>query len=114
MPTLILRTNCPLGAESRTALSARLSRFTAHATSKPEQWVMILIQDDQTMLFAGTSAPCAFVEFKNVGLADADMPDISSGLCKLLQEQIGIEPARTYIEFASAEPQHWGWNSGTF
>ena len=114
MPTLILRTNCLLGNESRTALSAQLSRFSAHATGKSEQWVMILIQDGQAMSFAGSSAPCAFIEFKSVGLSETDMPDISSDLSKLLQEQIGVDPARIYIEFASAQPQQWGWNGGTF
>lgn len=114
MPTLILNTNLRLDDDRRADLSARLSHFTAEATRKPEQWVMTLLNDGRAMGFAGTQAPCAFVEFKSIGLPDADMPDIAAGLCGLLQAQLGLDPARIYIEFAAAEPQRWGWNGATF
>jgi phenylpyruvate tautomerase PptA (4-oxalocrotonate tautomerase family) len=114
MPTLILNTNLRLDDARRADLSARLSRFTSEATRKPEQWVMTLLNDDRTMSFAGTQAPCAFVEFKSIGLPDADMPGISAALCALLRDELGLDPARIYIEFASAQPQQWGWNGATF
>lgn len=114
MPTLILHTNLPLDEQQRTELPARLARFTAQATRKPEQWIMTVIHDARPMSFAGGHAPCAFVEFKSIGLPDADMPAISAGLCELLQDALGLDPARVYIEFTRAEPQRWGWNSGTF
>ncbi len=114
MPTLILNTNLRLNDDRRANLASRLSRFTAEATRKPEQWVMTLLNDGKTMTFAGHDTPCAFVEFKSIGLSDADMPGISAGLCALLQAQLGLDPARIYIEFAATEPQRWGWNSTTF
>jgi len=114
MPTLILNTNLHLDDDRRADLCACLSRFTAAATRKPEQWVMILLHEGRTMTFAGTQAPCAFVEFKSIGLPDANMPGISADLCDLLQEQLGLDPARIYIEFATAERQRWGWNGTTF
>ncbi|MGK0673115.1 MAG: phenylpyruvate tautomerase MIF-related protein [Halothiobacillaceae bacterium] len=114
MPTLILNTNLCLDDARRADLSARLSRLTAEATRKPEQWVMTLLHDGRAMSFAGTQAPCAFVEFKSIGLSDADIPGIAARLCDLLQVQLGLDPARIYIEFAAAEPQRWGWNGTTF
>lgn len=114
MPTLILNTNLRLDDTRRADLAVRLSRFTAEATRKPEQWVMTLLNDGKTMTFAGHDTPCAFVELKSIGLSDADMPGISAGLCSLLQAQLGLDPARIYIEFAAAEPQRWGWNGVTF
>ena len=84
MPTLILNTNLTLEADRREPLCTRLSRFTAEATRKPEQWVMTLLNDGRPMTFAGTGAPCAFVEFKSVGLPEADMPGISSVIADLL------------------------------
>ncbi len=114
MPTLILHTNAALDDERRGALSEALSRFTAQATRKPEQWVMTLVQAGQSMRFAGSNAPCAFIEFKSIGLPEADMPDISERLCALLRQELDLDPARIYIEFAAAEAQRWGWNGGTF
>lgn len=114
MPTLILHTNVALDEAQRAALPARLSGFTAGATRKPEQWVMTVIHDARPMSFAGGDAPCAFVEFKSIDLPDGDMPGISAGLCELLHDALGLDPARIYIEFASAQPQQWGWNGGTF
>ncbi|HET19114.1 MAG TPA: ABC transporter substrate-binding protein [Chromatiales bacterium] len=114
MPTLILNTNLHIDAGRRADLCARLSRFTAEATRKPEQWVMTLLNDARPMTFAGSDASCAFVEFKSVGLPEADMPGISAGLSELLRAELGLDPARVYIEFASSEPQCWGWNGATF
>lgn len=114
MPTLIVNTNIALEDDLREVLGDRLSRFTAEATRKPEQWVMTLLNDGRPMTFAGTDSPCAFVEFKSVGLPEADMPGISAGLADLLRAELGLDPARVYIEFASAEPQCWGWNGATF
>lgn len=114
MPTLILNTNLRLDDDRRANLASRLSRLTAEATRKPEQWVMTLLNDGKTMTFAGHDAPCAFVEFKSIGLAEGDMPGIASGLCALLRAELGLDPARVYIEFTSAKAQCWGWNGTTF
>lgn len=114
MPTLILNTNLRLNDDRRANLASRLSRFTAEAIHKPEQWVMTLLNDGKTMTFAGHDTPCAFVEFKSIDLADDDMPGIAAGLCALLKAELGLDPARIYIEFTSAEAQRWGWNGATF
>ncbi|MGB9578477.1 MAG: phenylpyruvate tautomerase MIF-related protein [Halothiobacillaceae bacterium] len=114
MPTLILNTNLHLDDARRANLASRLSRFTAEATRKPEQWVMTLLNDGKTMTFAGHDTPCAFVEFKSIDLADANMPKIAAELCALLQAELELDPARIYIEFTSAEARRWGWNGATF
>lgn len=114
MPTLILHTNLHVQEDKRSALLARLSGFTAEASRKPEQWVMVLLDDGREMSFAGTQAPCAFVEFKSINLADAAIPRICAELSALLQTELGLDPARVYIEFTAAQPQQWGWNGSTF
>jgi len=42
------------------------------------------------------------------------MPPLAAALCALLQRELQLDPARIYIEFSAAQPQHWGWNGGTF
>lgn len=114
MPTLILNTNLKLDDTKRDELAAALSSFTSSATGKSEQWVMTLIHDACRMSFAGTPAPCAFVEFKSIGLPEDEIPTIAKGLCTLLHDRLGLEPTRVYIEFTSARRQYWSWNGSTF
>jgi len=112
MPYLHLHTNVTV--EDSAVLLQRCSSATAAALGKPESYVMIEISDQQAMLFAGTGAPLAFVELKSLGLNDSQTAAISATLCDLLHHELGIDPARIYIEFAAPERAMFGWNGGTF
>jgi len=112
MPYLHLHTN--IAVDDRVALLRRCSSTTATALGKPESYVMIEISDRQPMLFAGSDAPLAFIELKSLGLSSSQTAAISATLCDLLQQELGIDPGRIYIEFAAPERAMFGWNGGTF
>ncbi len=81
---------------------------------KPESYVMVILEDGRDLIFGGSTDPAAYLELKSLGLPETETPAYSATLCGLLQETLGIPPARVYIEFA-APPRHlFGWDGGTF
>ena len=112
MPLLIIRTNSSIDDKNRLALEA--SQQVANILGKPESYVMININDNQTLIFAGSDQPAAYLELKSLGLPESQTSDLSSALCTFINEKLGIDSARIYIEFSNAERHMWGWKDGTF
>ncbi|HKI59562.1 MAG TPA: phenylpyruvate tautomerase MIF-related protein [Mariprofundaceae bacterium] len=112
MPILNIHTNLPIG--DKEPLLKKASALVAEALAKPEGYVMIRISDHESMSFAGTTEPLAYVELKSIGLEIEQTTSLSETLCSFISENLGIEPARIYIEFAAPERGMFGWNSGTF
>ncbi len=112
MPSLIIHTNVEIAEKA--AFLSRCSSETANMLGKPESYVMVEVSDHRPMLFGGTDAPLAFVELKSLGLTTDQTAELSTRLCALLNNELGIDPARIYIEFAAPERAMFGWNGGTF
>ena len=114
MPLLRIQTNRLLDAELQRELPRRASQQVATLLGKPERYVMIALEHNPAMLFAGSDAPLAYLELKSIGLPAARTAELSRGLCDLVSEQLGIAPDRIYIEFANATGNMWGWDGATF
>lgn len=112
MPILNIRTNVIMEEKHR-FLKAASARVTA-ALGKPEGYVMVMVADNQEMLFAGNNEPLAYVELKSLGLTTAQTTSLSENLCQFISSELEINPSRIYIEFASPEREMFGWNGGTF
>jgi len=112
MPVLNLHTN--ISINDKEALLKQASTLIAEALGKPEGYVMIKLSDNESMSFAGTTEPLAFVELKSLGLTTDQTVPLSAIISGFISEQLGIEPARIYIEFAAPERAMFGWNGGTF
>jgi phenylpyruvate tautomerase PptA (4-oxalocrotonate tautomerase family) len=81
---------------------------------KPESYVMVIINAETSMLFAGSEDGAAHLKLKSLGLDESKTADYSTHLCGFIQNTLGIAPARTYIEFSSPESHMWGWDNNTF
>jgi phenylpyruvate tautomerase PptA (4-oxalocrotonate tautomerase family) len=114
MPFLRIQTNQPLTDVEASALAARASAVVAAQLGKPERYVMTSVELNQSMQFAGSTAPLAYLELKSIGLPESLTADTSRALCELLASATGIDPDRVYIEFTDAPRKMWGWNNGTF
>ena len=112
MPVLSLHTNIPVA--NKEPLLKQVSSVVSEALGKPEGYVMIRISDHESMSFAGTTEPLAYVELKSLGLEIDQTTSLSETICSFISENLNIEPARIYIEFASPEREMFGWNSSTF
>lgn len=114
MPYLSIQTNQPIPAAQHPALLQAASRAVADILGKPERYVMVALAPAVPMLFAGDDTPAAYLTLKSIGLPEARCAELSASLCELVEAQLQIPPARTYIEFIDAPRGRWGWNSATF
>ncbi len=111
MPLINVRTNLS-DVQAPDALLKKLSTTLANATGKPESYVMTLLNSGVPMTFAGSDAPCAYVEIKSIGALTP--PAMSDQFCELIQTDLGISKDRIYIGFTDINASDWGWNGRTF
>jgi phenylpyruvate tautomerase len=114
MPLLSIQTNQTVPEERKAGLIAAASQLTANQLGKPESYVMVSMQDQCPMCFAGTTDPTAYLELKSIGLPASRTKELSAMLCSFVEEQLGIPADRVYIEFSDAARDMWGWAGGTF
>jgi phenylpyruvate tautomerase PptA (4-oxalocrotonate tautomerase family) len=114
MPYLKLTTNKPINDEQAPELMSRLSKLVANETGKPERYVMIELEGEKAMLFAGTPDPLAFLECKSIGLSGRQAKSLASSLSRTLETSLSIPSDRIYIEFSNCPADFWGWNGSTF
>ena len=112
MPLLEITTNCSL--DEAGSLASKASQATAQILGKPESYVMVKVQPEQTLIFAGSDAPAAHLKQKSLGLPETRTTEYSEKLCKIISDNTGIDSSRIYIEFASPERHMWGWDGRTF
>ena len=114
MPLLTVTTNQQLPEGKAGLVLPQLSRAVADMLGKPEGYVMVALQNNPNMSFAGDTAPLAYLELKSIGLSESVTAGVSEALCQLVARETGTDTARIYIEFSNAPRRMWGWNNGTF
>ena len=115
MPFLKIQTNHATDSTTDEALLAKASKLVARELGKPESYVMVQLQKEVPMLFAGTNAPLAYLELKSIGLPNSStIAELSANLCALIEQDLNIPKDRIYIEFSDAPRDMWGWNGDTF
>lgn len=112
MPYLKLKTNIRISDTPE--LLKQFSQLMAKQTGKPESYVMVEIASEQSLIFAGSDAPAAYLECKSIGLSSSQTKPLAAAICQLLQSRLQIEPQRVYIEFSDCPANYWGWNGSTF
>ncbi|MDB6169984.1 MAG: hypothetical protein JWM88_2848 [Verrucomicrobia bacterium] len=113
MPYLKIQTNLPIGKKSEQTILRNASALVAIELDKPEEMVMVALEADTTMLFAGSDDPVAFLELKSVGLPGKKTKKLSRALCELIEEHLGISKDRVYVKFIDVNRGMWGWKGDT-
>jgi phenylpyruvate tautomerase len=114
MPLLKLQTSVALTDAQCDELLPALSRIVSESIGKPEQYVMVALATGP-LLMSGQTGAAAFAEVRSIGGLNSRVNNqLSQKLCMLLQQSLGIPPARVYINFTSVAADHWGWNGNTF
>lgn len=114
MPLLKITTNQEIPADKRHDLIKTASESVANMLGKPERYVMVVMESNPDMCFAGDTSPLAYLELKSIGLPGDRTTEFSNFLCELMAAQLQIPADRIYIEFSDAERHLWGWNGATF
>lgn len=114
MPYLSIQTNTRLNESDKPGLLKQASALVAQALGKPERYVMVTIEPQKPMCFAGTDAPCAYLELKSIGLSVSSAAGLSAILAEFMESATGVAKDRIYTEFSDASRAYWGWNGSTF
>ncbi|HET7535222.1 MAG TPA: phenylpyruvate tautomerase MIF-related protein [Candidatus Didemnitutus sp.] len=114
MPYLNIQTNLPLSKKAERTVLKTASALVAKELNKPEEFVMLAVQDNVHMLFAGSDDPVAFLELKAIALPARKTKKLSQSLCELIEDHLGIPPSRVYVKFIDVRRGMWGWKGDTF
>ena len=112
MPVLQITTNVTI--DNADALAKQASKLAAEILGKPESYVMVSINGAAELIFAGSNDPCAHLMLKSLGLPESETRTYSEKLCGFIEQQLGVSPSRTYIEFSNPERHMFGWDNRTF
>ncbi len=112
MPVLHITTN--VNIDDADALAKQASKLTAEILGKPESYVMVNINGNADLIFAGRHDPCAHLMLKSLGLPESETATYSEKLCGFIEQRLGVAPARIYIEFFNPERHMFGWDNRTF
>lgn len=112
MPLLQINTN--ISVDDPLALASEASALVANMLGKPESYVMVNVNPNQTLTFAGTDDGAAHLKLKSLGLPESKTEQYSKQLCSFMEQKLGISPGRIYIEFAGPPRHMWGWDNRTF
>jgi phenylpyruvate tautomerase len=111
MPLLQINTN--IAIKDPASVVKEASKLVASMLGKPESYVMVVLNPELNLIFADSDEAAAHLKLKSLGLPESETGQYSEQLCGFM-ENLGIKPARTYIEF-SGPPRHmWGWDNSTF
>lgn len=114
MPYLNIQTNLPLTRRAERIVLKNASALISAELGKPEELVMLALQDNVHMLFAGNDEPVAFLELKAIGLPVRKTRVLSEKLCGLVERHLGIPSSRVYVKFIDVRRGMWGWKGDTF
>ncbi len=114
MPFLKISTNKAIDISAQTKFLKSASAQIAATLQKPEKFVMTQFDQPTPMTFGGTDEDTAFLEVKSIGLSNQQAGTLAKEIPVLVENELGIDASRVYIEFSDAPRSFWGWNKGTF
>ncbi|MBR6837579.1 MAG: hypothetical protein IKM72_16480 [Oscillospiraceae bacterium] len=113
MPFINVKTNTPVSKDKETALKSALGEAISIIPGKSESWLMVEIEPERKLYFKGSDAPAAMVSVSVCGSADsASFNKLTDSICTLLNSELGIDTARTYVKYEATKD--WGWNGSNF
>jgi phenylpyruvate tautomerase PptA (4-oxalocrotonate tautomerase family) len=109
MPYLKIQTNLPHLKQTGRGLLKEASALVARELEKPEAYVMVALEDNTPMVFAGSDDPAAFLELRAIGLPKNKHGQLCKVLGELVSRHLGVPSERIFINFADIPPGNWGW-----
>lgn len=113
MPHLRILTNKHLSGYKMDQTIAAASKLVSENLQKPEDYVMVSIQDQTTMRFAGTDDAAAYIHLESIGF-NLEPTELAPILCAFAEQHLGVPSSRTYVNFVDLDREMYGWNGSTF
>ena len=113
MPFISMKTNASVPAKTGTSIRSGLGEAIRLLPGKTESWLMLSLEDQLPMAFAGTEDPCAMVQVQVYGHQEPSSYNrLTEAVTALLSKELGIDPSRIYVAYQ--ETMNWGWNGSNF
>lgn len=114
MPFINSKVTVAMSEEKKETVKTRLGQAISIIPGKSENWLMVGFEDNYDLYFQGNKRrDTAFVEVKIFGHASkGDYDEMTGEICKIFNEELGIEPNRIYVKYE--EVANWGWNGENF
>jgi phenylpyruvate tautomerase PptA (4-oxalocrotonate tautomerase family) len=111
MPYLNINTNQDIESKS---VIAEISSFMAQLLNKSERVMMVSLSTNTSMIFAGQSAPTAFVQLKSIGLTADQSKEIAPKMNNFLGSVLNVPADRIYIDMQNIDRKMFAFNGNTF
>lgn len=113
MPFIDSKITLKLSEEKKEVIKAKLGQ-AASIIGKPESYVMIGIEDEYCLYFAGEKLEKgAFVSVDVLGSSNSPAAEkMTARICEIYAEELGIPGDHIYVEYRST--RDWGWNGRNF
>ena len=114
MPYINLKTTKKVSPEKCESLKTAFGKAIECFPGKTEAWLMVGIEDGAKLWFKGdNSADSAIVDVDLLGGVSKDGAlKMTCTVCDILEEVLGISPARVYVKYMGYAD--WGWNNTNF
>lgn len=109
MPLIQSFISTSLSNNVKEELKSKFGEIIPTIPGKTEQWLMVKIQDQQSLYFRGTKDNCALIDVKLLRKADLEhKKKLVESLTNIVSELCSIPKDRIYITII--ELNDWGWN----
>ncbi len=113
MPYIELKTDKKISKEIESELVRRFGKAIETFPGKTERYLMVNVEGERAMAFAGEIGNCCMVSIDLLGSASEDVYAAMTKLtCKLVSEALDIPTDRIYVKYS--EFKIWGWNNINF
>lgn len=114
MPFINSKVNVKTTLKQRQEIKERLGQAISIIPGKSESWLMLDLEDDQTMFFRGDNKePIAFVSLNMYGSPEPEAFErMTKEITKIYGEVLGVSPDHMYIKYDAS--MYWGWNGNNF
>lgn len=113
MPFIRTTTNVSVSDSAAEKIRQQLGQAIRLIPGKSEQWLMLAMEGDKKMYFAGSDEPLAMAEVSLYGAAGGDCYNKLTGkITEILSDVLSIPANRIYVRYA--ETEYWGWNGENF
>lgn len=114
MPTLTILTNVSKD-KVKMDLVKHLVDVIATSLGKPKNYVVVCIQPDQLLSWAGDDNPAAFGRLVSIGqITPEKNAKTQEAVANVLTKELGIPNDRFYLCFEDFAGSNIGWQTGTF
>ncbi len=108
MPLVILYSNVEPESTALEGILSKATKITARELGKPESIVMARTSFGDPMMLNGTTEPALLVEIEGLGTDDSATGTLTNAFCDFGKDELGVDPARTFVKLHNVPRGRWG------